>query len=100
MKPQSILANTAIATTGRAVNVVLGVVATAVISRLLGPANYGAYVLLFSFGVIIQLAADLGSRQEAADGLVPLQVAVDHQGVLPAHPLERGDDITDLGLRE
>jgi len=58
--PQSILTNTTIATSGRIINVALGVVATALIARLLGPSSYGAYILLLSFGTIVQLTSDLG----------------------------------------
>ncbi|MDP3997227.1 MAG: oligosaccharide flippase family protein [bacterium] len=57
---QSILTNTAVATFGRIVNISLGIVATALITRFLGATSYGSYILLFSFGAIIQLLADFG----------------------------------------
>ena len=58
--PQSIIANTTIAAGGRAINIFLGVITTALITRLLGPNQFGSYVLLLSFGSIIQLSADFG----------------------------------------
>lgn len=57
---QSILTNTTIATGGRLVNIVLGIVVTALITRLLGPSQFGSYILLLSLGAIVQLAADFG----------------------------------------
>lgn len=58
--PQSILSNTVVATVGRVMNVGLGLVVVGLITRYLGPASYGHYVLLLSFGSIIQLIADAG----------------------------------------
>jgi len=58
--PQSILNNAVIATSGRILNVALGLVVVALITRYLGPSSYGQYVLLLSFGTIVQLAADAG----------------------------------------
>ena len=57
---QSILTNTTIATTGRLINILLGVAVTALITRLLGPSQFGSYVLLLSIGALIQLTADFG----------------------------------------
>lgn len=57
---QSIISNTVISFAGRALNVGLGIVATALMTRYLGPAKFGSYVLLLSFGTVIQLLADAG----------------------------------------
>jgi O-antigen/teichoic acid export membrane protein len=57
---QSILTNTTIATIGRLINILLGIVVTALITRLLGPSQFGSYVLLLSIGALVQLAADFG----------------------------------------
>ena len=56
----SILTNTAIASAGRVINVLLGIVVTGLITRYLGVSQYGLYALLISFGTIIQLLADGG----------------------------------------
>lgn len=56
----SILTNTFIASLGRALNVVLGIVVLSLISRFLGVAGYGSYALLLAYGAILQIAADLG----------------------------------------
>ncbi|MFH1354250.1 MAG: oligosaccharide flippase family protein [bacterium] len=58
--PQSILANTIIASSGRVVNVALGVFVLSLVSRFLGVATYGSYALLLSYGAILQIAADFG----------------------------------------
>lgn len=58
--PQSILTNTVIASSGRVVNVVLGVFVLSLVSRFLGVSTYGSYVLLLSYGAMLQIAADLG----------------------------------------
>ncbi len=57
---QSILSNTIIASTGRIINVALGVVVLSLISRFLGVAQYGSYTLLLAYGAILQIAADFG----------------------------------------
>jgi O-antigen/teichoic acid export membrane protein len=57
---RSILGNAFIASLGRAANTLLGVAAVAIISRLLGVSLYGVYVLLFSYGTLVQIAADFG----------------------------------------
>lgn len=57
---QSILTNTTIATIGRLINILLGIAVTALITRLLGPSQFGSYVLLLSVGALVQLAADFG----------------------------------------
>lgn len=58
--PQSIITNTTIASGGRAINIALGIITTALITRLLGPDQFGFYILLLSLGAIIQLSADFG----------------------------------------
>lgn len=58
--PTSILSNTFFAAGGRILNVALGFVVVALITRYLGPTTYGHYVLLLAFGAIIQLVADGG----------------------------------------
>lgn len=58
--PYSIASNAIVASLGRILTAVLGLLATALIARYLGPAQYGAYILLLSFGAIVQLAADAG----------------------------------------
>lgn len=57
---QSILANTIIASSGRVLNVALGVVVLSLISRFLGITQYGSYTLLLAYGAILQIAADFG----------------------------------------
>ncbi len=57
---QSILTNAFIAVAGRVANMILGVVALVLLTRYLGPQEYGSYVLVMSFGAMVQLAADLG----------------------------------------
>lgn len=57
---QSIVTNTIAASLGRVVNILLGVVAISVITRLLQADSYGDYVLLLSYGTLLQIAADLG----------------------------------------
>lgn len=58
--PTSILSNTFFAAGGRILNVALGFVVVALITRYLGPTTYGHYVLLLAFGAIVQLVADGG----------------------------------------
>ncbi len=57
---QSIAVNTFIASTGRAVNIALGIVVTAALTRYLGVEQYGSYILLFSYGTVLQIIADFG----------------------------------------
>lgn len=56
----SILTNTAISAGGRTLNIVLGILVTAIVTRWLGPATFGYYVLLLALGSIVQLLADGG----------------------------------------
>jgi O-antigen/teichoic acid export membrane protein len=56
----SVFTNTIIASAGRLINAVLGVFVIAIITRQLGPGSYGAFILLLSFGTIIQLFSDAG----------------------------------------
>lgn len=58
--PPSIISNTAIATAGRVINVSLGLIVIKLLTRFLGPAGYGSYSLLLSFGTLWQLVADFG----------------------------------------
>lgn len=58
--PASIVSNTVIATAGRSINVVLGLLVVKLVTGFLGPSGYGAYALLLSFGTILQLVADGG----------------------------------------
>lgn len=58
--PQSILSNTVIASSGRVLGVLLGVVTTAALTRLLGVESFGTYTLLFSYGALFQIGADFG----------------------------------------
>lgn len=58
--PPSVLSNTIVATGGRIINAFLGVLVVGVLTRLLGPANFGLYTLLLSFGALVQLLADFG----------------------------------------
>jgi len=57
---QSIITNTFIASAGRAINIVLGIVITAAITRIMGAESYGSYVLLLAYGAVLQIAADFG----------------------------------------
>jgi len=56
----SIIINALIASAGRIVNVILGVVMIGLISRYLGVAQYGLYALLLSYGAILATTSDLG----------------------------------------
>lgn len=58
--PVSLLTNAGIASAGRLVNLVLGVLALALLSRILGPDQYGRYVVLVAIATIGQIAADCG----------------------------------------
>jgi O-antigen/teichoic acid export membrane protein len=57
---QSIVANTAVAAAGRALNVALGIIVLGLISRLLGAETFGSYSTLLAYGAILQIVADLG----------------------------------------
>ena len=59
-KSQSILANTAVASGGRLINGALGLFVTALITRLLGPDQFGVYVLIIAYATLLQTAADAG----------------------------------------
>ncbi len=56
----SVFTNTFIASFGRVLNTGLGIITVALITRQLGPSNYGAFILLLSFGTIVQLISDAG----------------------------------------
>lgn len=56
----SILSNTFIASAGRVLNILLGIVVTALITRHLGTSQYGMYVLVLSYGTMFQIVADFG----------------------------------------
>lgn len=58
--PQSIFSNAFIATLGRGVTLVCGVVATALMARMLGTSGLGFYSLVLTVGTILQLGADFG----------------------------------------
>src|SRR3989344_6110438 len=57
---QSILVNSGIASAGRLVTLVLGLVATALITRLLGAGAFGQYSFVATIGIFLQLVADFG----------------------------------------
>lgn len=57
---QSIIANTVIATGGRAINVALGIVILGILYRLLGATAFGMYATILACGAIIQILADAG----------------------------------------
>lgn len=56
----SIIINALIASAGRIINVILGIVMVGLISRYLGVAQYGLYALLLSYGAILATASDFG----------------------------------------
>lgn len=56
----SILSNTLVASAGRVINIILGIVIVAAVSRYLGAAQYGRYSLLLAYGSLWQIAADFG----------------------------------------
>jgi O-antigen/teichoic acid export membrane protein len=58
--PQSILSNTVIATGGRLLNALLGIVTIKLLTNLLGQVGFGDYTLLLSYGALVQLVADFG----------------------------------------
>jgi len=57
---QSIITNTVIASSGRVINVALGIVALGFISRFLGTDQFGSFTVLLAYGAILQITADLG----------------------------------------
>lgn len=78
--PQSIITNAVVATGGRVVNGLAGLVVTALLARLLGVVDFGSYILLLSYGALVQLAADGGlyltlSRRIAERSRQPAEVA-------------------------
>lgn len=60
MPTHSILINAGLAAFGRVASLAAGLIATAVLARLLGPATYGTYLLVISYATILQLVADSG----------------------------------------
>lgn len=56
----SIVANAAVASLGRVVNVGLGLVTVSFLARFLGEELFGAYTALTAFGLVLHTAADLG----------------------------------------
>lgn len=56
----SVLSNASIATVGRVLNAAIGLVITALLTRLLSPLGYGAYIALLSYGTLWQIGADFG----------------------------------------
>ena len=56
----SILTNAGIASLGRIATTLIGLVVFALITRLLGPATFGSYVVMLSAATLVQLAADFG----------------------------------------
>lgn len=57
---QSVLTNTTIASIGRVINAIGGVVVIGLLARLQGPAWIGVYTLLLAYGAILQMMADAG----------------------------------------
>lgn len=57
---QSILANAGVASGGRLLHAGLGIIITGLLTRFFGPAHFGTYTLLLSYGALLQLAADFG----------------------------------------
>ncbi|MEO6077422.1 MAG: flippase [Candidatus Andersenbacteria bacterium] len=57
---QSILLNTTVALVGRLVTLVLGLVATALMTRILGAQEFGQYAFVATIGIFLQLIADFG----------------------------------------
>jgi O-antigen/teichoic acid export membrane protein len=58
--PQSILLNTSVALAGRVVTLVLGLFATALMTRILGAQEFGQYAFIATIGIFLQLIADFG----------------------------------------
>lgn len=56
----SILTNAIVVSCGRVVNVLCGLVAIGLLTRLLGTEQFGTYTLLLSYGAILQVVADGG----------------------------------------
>lgn len=57
---QSIFSNALIATLGRGLTLACGIIATALMARILGAAGLGTYSLILTIGTILQLTADFG----------------------------------------
>lgn len=57
---QSVLTNAAVATAGRLANAACGIVATSLLTRSLGVANFGTYIVVLAYASILQTAADAG----------------------------------------
>ncbi len=56
----SILTNAAVASAGRLLNGLLGIVVVGLLTRLLGTEQFGNYALIISYGTILQIIADGG----------------------------------------
>jgi O-antigen/teichoic acid export membrane protein len=56
----SIIINALIASAGRIINVILGIIMIGLISRYLGVTQYGLYALLLSYGAILATTSDFG----------------------------------------
>lgn len=57
---QSVLLNSSVALVGRLVTLVLGLGATALMTRLLGAQEFGQYAFIATIGTFLQLVADFG----------------------------------------
>ena len=56
----SIISNATIASSGKIITSLIGLVITAILTRLLGVQLYGSFILLLSFGTLFQTIADFG----------------------------------------
>lgn len=56
----SILSNAGIAALGRIITAAIGLAVTLLLTRALGPASYGAYIVVLSYATLFQIAADSG----------------------------------------
>ena len=79
----SILSNSIVASVGRLAGGLIGLGVTALLARYLGPSLFGSYILLLSFGVVIQLMADAGlyltlSRDIAKSGSSAVSELLSH----------------------
>jgi O-antigen/teichoic acid export membrane protein len=57
---QSVIANTGIASAGRVVNALIGIIVTALVARSLGVSGFGVYTSLVAYAALLQVLADGG----------------------------------------
>lgn len=79
---QSVLLNSSVALAGRLATLVLGLGATALMTRLLGAQEFGQYAFVATIGTFLQLVADFGlyltASRELGRGLAHTEIQFGH----------------------